>query len=147
MRRIISLIVFAVFYVLSFCTCNFPYPEYAKYPTISFIFSLLTAISFLFVSAFFSGSKKFLIIVSACFIWLLVSIICLVSFNGDFFLWLIPFMVFALPLEHSFQPLYSLIDILNINDDYTVFICFALIVISFYMTYFISKKRRKEEIK
>ena len=84
MKKIISLIIFAVFYVLSFCTCNFPYPEYAKYPVLSFIFSLLTIISFLFVTAAYANSKKFLIITSiylACVFAITTIAIILGGFN------------------------------------------------------------------
>ena len=72
MKKIISLIIFVVFYILSFCTCNFPYPEYAPNPILSFLFSLLTIISFLFVTVVYAKSKRFLLIVSAYFVIVLI---------------------------------------------------------------------------
>ena len=154
MKKIISLIVFAVFYVLSFCTCNFPYPEYAKYPIISFIFSLMTIISFLFVTAVYAKSKKFLIIVSiyfACVFAVTTVAIILDGFNFSIltlFFSLIT-LSFGIAVQHCNFAIMDLLEIFNIHisNNYDFFIIFAIITVLFYTTYFISKKCRKEEIK
>lgn len=154
MKKIISLIIFAVFYVLSFCTCNFPYPEYAKYPVLSFIFSLLTIISFLFVTAAYANSKKFLIITSiylACVFAITTIAIILGGFNFSvltLFFSLIT-LSFGIAVEHFSFAIMDLLEFFNIHisNNYDFFIIFAITTILFYATYFISKKCRKDEIK
>ena len=154
MKKIISLIVFVVFYILSFCTCNFPYPEYAKYPIVSFIFSLLTIISFLFVTAVYAKSKKFLIITSiyfACVFTITTVAIILGGFDFSFFTLLFSLITlsFGIAVQHFEFAIRDLLGVFNIHisRDYGFYIIFAIIAVLFYATYFISKKCRKEDIK
>lgn len=154
MKNIISLIIFAVFYVLSFCTCNFPYPEYAKYPIVSFIFSLLTIISFLFVTAVYAKSKKFLIITSiyfACVFTITTVAIILGGFDFSFFTLLFSLITlsFGIAVQHFEFAIRDLLGVFNIHisRDYGFYVIFAIIAVLFYATYFISNKCRKEEIK
>ena len=149
MKKIISLIIFAIFYVLSFCTCNFPYPEYAKYPIVSFIFSLLTIISFLFVTAVYAKSKKFLIITSiyfACVFAITTVAIILGGFGFSFFTLLFSLITlsFGIAVQHFNFAIMELLKILNIHisTNYDFFIVFAIIIVLFYVTYFICNKRR-----
>ena len=154
MKKIISLIIFAIFYVLSFCTCNFPYPEYAKYPIVSFIFSLLTIISFLFVTAVYAKSKKFLIITSiyfACVFAITTVAIILGGFDFSFFTLLFSLITlsFGIAVQHFNFAIMDLFEVLNIHisNDHEFFIIFAIIAVLFYATYFISKKCRRDEIR
>lgn len=154
MKKIISLIVFVVFYILSFCTCNFPYPEYAPNPILSFVFSLLTIISFLFVTAVYAKSKKFLIIVSiyfACVFAITTIAIILGGFDFSFFTLFFSLITlsFGIAVQHFNFAIMDLFEVLNIyiSNDHEFFIIFAIITVLFYTTYFISKKCRKEEIK
>jgi len=151
-KRIISLIVFAVFYVLSFCTCNFPYPEYAKYPIISFIFSLMTIISFLFVTVIYANSKKFLIITSiylACVFVITTVAIILGGFNFSALTLLFSLITlsFGIAVQHCNFAIMDLLEILGINvpNDYEFYIIFVIIVALFFTTYFISRKLIKGE--
>ena len=154
MKKIISLVVFAVFYVLSFCTCNFPYPEYAPNPILSFVFSLLTIISFLFVTSVYAKSKKFLIIVSiyfACVFAITTVAIILGGFDFSFFTFLFSLITlsFGIAVQHFEFAIKDLFEVLNIHisTNYDFFVIFTIITVLFYATYFISKKCRKEEIK
>ena len=147
----ISLVVFTVFYILSFCTCNFPYPEYAPHPALSFICSLLTIISFLFVTAVYAKSKRFLIIVSAYFVSVLIvsTLIIFTEVSSLSFVYMILaliFLSFGLPVTHFFDKVSDMLDFCNIHisNDYEFYIIFAIIIALFYTTYFISKKCRKE---
>lgn len=120
MKKIISLIIFAVFYVLIFCTCNFPYPEYAKYPVLSFIFSLLTIISFLFVTVAYANSKKFLIITSiylACVFAITTIAIILGGFNFSILtlLFLLITLSFELAVQHFNFAIMNLLEGLKIH--------------------------------
>ncbi|MBO5019388.1 MAG: hypothetical protein J6D52_01850 [Clostridia bacterium] len=154
MKKIISLIVFAVFYILSIYTSNFPYPEYAEHPLVSFMFSLLTIISFLFVPAAYSRSKKFLIIVSVYFVsvFIISTIMIFNEVSSLFFVYVILaliFLSFGLPITHFFNGVSDVLDFCNIHisNNYEFYIIYAIIIALFYTTYFISKKCRKEEIK
>lgn len=154
MKKIISLVVFAVFYILSIYTSNFPYPEYAEHPLVSFIFSLLTIISFLFVTAAYSRSKKFLIIVSAYFVTVLIvsTVIIFNEVSSLFFVYVILsliFLSFGLPVTHFFDKMSDMLDFCNIHisNDYEFYIIFAIIAVLFYVTCFISKKCRKDDMK
>lgn len=154
MKKIISLIVFVVFYILSFCTCNFPYPEYAPNPILSFVFSLLTIISFLFVTAVYAKSKKFLIIVSiyfACVFAVTTVAIILDGFNFSILTLLFSLITlsFGIAVQHFNFVIMDLLEIFNIHisNNYGFFVIFTIITVLFYATYFISKKCRKEEIK
>lgn len=154
MKKIISLIVFVVFYILSFCTCNFPYPEYAPNPILSFVFSLLTIISFLFVTAVYAKSKKFLIIVSiyfACVFSVTTIAIILGGFDFSFFTLLFSLITlsFGIAVQHFEFAIRDLLGVFNIHisRDYGFYVIFAIIAVLFYATYFISNKCRKEEIK
>ncbi len=151
MKKIISLIIFSVFYVLSFSTCNFPYPEYAKYPIVSFIFSLLTIISFLFVTAVYAKSKRFLIIVSiyfACVFAVTTVAIILDGFNFSILTLLFSLIAlsFGIAVQHFEFAIKDLLGVLNIHisNDYEFYIIFAIITILFYATYFICSKYKKE---
>ena len=154
MKKIISLIVFAAFYILSIYTANFPYPEYAEHPFVSFIFSLLTIISFLFVTAAYSKRKMFLIIVSAYFVSVLIVSTFIIftgvsSLSFVYIILVLIFLSFGLPVEHFFN---GVSDVLNFYDihisiDYEFYIIFAIITVLFYATYFISKKCRKDDMK
>ena len=154
MKKIISLVVFAVFYVLSIYTSNFPYPEYAEHPLVSFIFSLLTIISFLFVTAAYSKSKMFLIIVSAYFVSVLI-VSTLIIFTGVsslsfvYIILVLIFLSFGLPVTHFFNEVSDVLDFCNIHisNDYEFYIIFTIITVLFYATYFISKKCRRDEIR
>lgn len=154
MKKKISLVIFAIFYVLSFCTCNFPYPEYAPNPILSFLFSLLTIISFLFVTSVYAKSKKFLIIVSiyfACVFAVTTIAIILGGFDFSFFTLLFSLITlsFGIAVQHFNFAIMDLFEVLNIHisNDHEFFIFFAIITVLFYATYFISKKCRKEDIK
>ena len=154
MKKIISLIVFVVFYILSFCTCNFPYPEYAPHPALSFICSLLTIISFLLVTAVYAKSKKFLLIVSiyfACVFAVTTTAIILDGFNSSIstLLFLLITLSFGIAVQHFNFAIMDLFEVLNIHisNDHEFFIIFVIIAVLFYATYFISKKCRKDEIK
>ena len=154
MKKIISLIIFVVFYILSFCTCNFPYPEYAPNPILSFLFSLLTIISFLFVTVVYAKSKRFLLIVSAYFvIVLIVSTLVIFTEVASVFFVYIPlaliYLSFGLPIEHFFSGVSDVLDFydIHISSDYGFYVIFAIIAVLFYATYFIFNKCRKEEIK
>ena len=153
MKKIMSLIIFAVFYVLSFCTCNFPYPEYAKHPILSFIFSLLTIISFLFVTSVYAKSKKFLIIVSiyfACVFAITTVAIIIGGFNFSFLTLLFSLITlsFGIAVQHFEFAIMELLKILNIHipTNYDFFIIFTIITVLFYSTYFICNKHRGKDI-
>ena len=152
MKKIISLIVFVVFYILSFCTCNLPYPEYNPHPILNFIFCLLTIISFLFVTAVYAKSKKFLIIVSiyfACVFAVTTVAIILGGFNFSILTLLFSLITlsFGIAVQHFNFAIMDLFEVLNIHisNDHEFFIIFAIITVLFYATYFISKKCRKGE--
>ena len=152
MKKIISLIVFVVFYILSFCTCNFPYPEYAPNPILNFIFCLLTIISFLFVTAVYAKSKKFLIIVSiyfTCVFAVTTAAIILGGFN--FSILTLLFSLITLSFGIAVQPftflIVDLLEILGIDipNNHEFYIIFVIIVALFFTTYFISRKLIKGE--
>ena len=151
MKKIISLIVFVVFYILSFCTCNLPYPEYNPHPILNFIFCLLTIISFLFVTAVYAKSKKFLIIVSiyfACVFAVTTVAIILGGFNFSILTLLFSLITlsFGIAVQHFEFAIKDLLGIFNIHisSDYRFYITFAIIAVLFYATCFISKKCRKD---
>jgi len=154
MKKIISLVVFTVFYILSIYTSNFPYPEYAEYPLVSFILSLLTIVSFLFVTVAFSSSKKFLIIVSAYFVSVLIVSTVMIfndvsSLSFVYIILLLIFLSFGLPIAHFFDGVSDVLDFCNIHISkyYDFYIIFAFTIALFYTTYFISKKRKRKVIK
>lgn len=147
-KKIASLIIFVAFYFLSIATSNFPYPEYAENPTLSFITSLLALLSFLLVTVAFCKSKKYLIALSV--FWLLVVGSALLNiFKHDYTSFVIidliidlPLIIYALPLIHFDRAVGNLCEILNINqiNDYVVLIHISIVVALFYLTYFISRK-------
>ena len=154
MKKKISLVIFAIFYVLSFCTCNFPYPEYAQNPILSFLFSLLTIISFLFVTSVYAKSKNFLIIVSiyfACVFAVTTIAIILGGFDFSFFTLLFSLITlsFGIAVQHFEFAIMDLLEIFNIHmsNNYGFFVIFTIITVLFYATYFISKKCRRDEIR
>ncbi len=154
MKKKISLVIFAIFYVLSFCTCNFPYPEYAPNPILSFLFSLLTIISFLFVTSVYAKSKNFLIIVSiyfACVFAVTTIAIILGGFDFSFFtlLFSLTTLSFGIAVQHFNFAIMDLLEIFNIHisNNYGFFVIFTIITVLFYATYFISKKCRRDEIR
>lgn len=145
----ISLVVFATLYILSFCTCNFPYPEYASHPALSFICSLLTIISFLLVTAVYSKSKKFLLIVSiyfACVFAVTTTAIILDGFNFSILTLLFSLITlsYGIAVQHFSFAIKDLLGVLNIHisRDYGFYVIFAIITVLFYATYFICDKRR-----
>ena len=147
----ISLVVFTIFYILSIYTSNVPYPEYAPHPALSFICSLLTIISFLFVSAVYAKSKRFLIIVSVYFVTILIVSIGIIfteisSLSFIYMILVLIFLSFGLPVTHFFDKVSDMLDFCNIHisNDYEFYIIFAIITVLFYTTYYISKKCRKE---
>ncbi len=142
-----SWILFIAFYILSFCTCNFPYPEYAPHPILSFICSLLTIISFLFVTVVHAKSKKFLIIVSIYFAYVLAvttTAIILGGFNFSILTLLFSLITlsFGIAVQHFSFAIMDLLEIFNlhISNDFEFYIIFAIIITLFYATYFICKK-------
>lgn len=147
-KKIASLIIFVASYFLSIATSNFPYPEYAENPTLSFITSLLALLSFLLVTVAFCKSKKYLIVLSV--FWLLVvGSVLLNIFKYDYTSFIIinlvidlPLIICALPLIHFDRAVGNLCEILNINqiNDYVVLIHISVVVALFYLTYFISRK-------
>ena len=147
-KKIASLIIFVASYFLSIATSNFPYPEYAENPTLSFITSLLALLSFLLVTVAFCKSKKYLIALSV--FWLLfVGSALLNIFKHDYTSFFIidliidlPLIIYALPLIHFDRAVGNLCEILNINqsNDYVVLIHISIVVALFYATYFISRK-------
>lgn len=142
LKKIFSLVVLTVFLILSLCTCNFPYPEFAEHPVLNYILSLLTLLSLLFTAAVFSKSKRFLIISSAYFSMVLAFITAAIIFNGyDSFVMMI-FLIIALPFEILMVPfeIDSLFEALNISNDVEIFVIFAIIMLLFYGTYFISRR-------
>ena len=152
MKKIISLIVFVVFYILSFCTCNFPYPEYAPNPILSFVFSLLTIISFLFVTAVYAKSKKFLIIVSIYFACVFaVTTVAIILGGFNFSILTLLFSLITLSFGIAVQPftflIVDLLEILRIDipNNNEFYIIFVIIVALFFTTYFISRKLIKGE--
>lgn len=154
MKKKFSLVIFAIFYVLSFCTCNFPYPEYAPNPILSFLFSLLTIISFLFVTSVYAKSKKFLIIVSiyfACVFAVTTIAIILGGFDFSFFTLLFSLITlsFGIAVQHFEFAIMDLLEIFNIHisNNCGFFVIFTIITVLFYATYFISKKCRRDEIR
>lgn len=148
----ISLVVFGVFYILSIYTSNVPYPEYAPYPILSFVCSLLTIISFLFVTAVCAKSIRYLIIVSAYFVIVLIVSILIIftevsSLSFVYMILVLIFLSFGLPVTHFFDKVSDILDFCNIHisNDYEFYIIFAIITVLFYATYFLSKKCRKGE--
>ena len=152
MKKIIALIVFAVFYFLSIYTSNFPYPEYAEHPLVSFIFSLLTIISFLFVTAVYAKSKKFLIIVSIYFACVFaVTTVAIILGGFNFSILTLLFSLITLSFGIAVQPftflIVDLLEILGIDipNNHEFYIIFVIIVALFFTTYFISRKLIKGE--
>ena len=154
MKKKISLVIFAVFFILSIYTSNFPYPEHAPHPILSFLCSLLTIISFLFVTVVYAKSKKFLIIVSiyfACVFAITTIAIILGGFDFSFFTLFFSLITlsFGIAVQHFNFAIMDLFEVLNIHisNDHEFFIIFAIIAVLFYATYFISKKCRRDEIR
>ncbi|MBQ7936252.1 MAG: hypothetical protein IJ333_07905 [Clostridia bacterium] len=144
----VSLIIFLFFYIMSFITSNIPYPEYAKNPILSFMVSLLTIVSFLFVTWNFANSKKFLITISIYFICILVTSIIVIYIGGLGFSWMVlPFYIIifslATPITHFERMIIYLLDILSIElpDGYLLCIEILFIACATYLIYFISRKR------
>lgn len=152
MKKIISLIVFVVFYILSLCTCNLPYPEYNPHPILNFIFCLLTIISFLFVTAVYAKSKKFLIIVSIYFACVFaVTTVAIILGGFNFSILTLFFSLITLSFGIAVQPftflIVDLLEILGIDipNNHEFYIIFVIIVALFFTTYFISRKLIKGE--
>ena len=150
----ISLVIFAVFYILSIYTSNFPYPEHAPHPILSFLCSLLTIISFLFVTVVYAKSKRFLLIVSAYFVSVLI-VSTLIIFTGVsslsfvYIILVLIFLSFGLPVEHFFDRVSDVLNFYDIHipNNCEFYIIFAIIISLFYATYFLSKKCRKADVK
>ncbi len=150
----ISLVIFAVFYILSIYTSNFPYPEHAPHPILSFLCSLLTIISFLFVTVVYAKSKRFLLIVSAYFVSVLI-VSTLIIFTGVsslsfvYIILVLIFLSFGLPVEHFFDRVSDVLNFYDIHipNNCEFYIIFAIMISLFYATYFLSKKCRKADVK
>lgn len=143
LKKIFSLVVLTVFLISSLCTYNFPYPEFAEHPVLNYILSLLTLLSLFFTAAVFSKSKRFLIISSAYFSMVLAFITAAIIFNGyDTFVMMMIFLIIALPFEILMVPfeINGLLEALNISNDVEFFVIFAIIMLLFYGTYFISRR-------
>ena len=141
MLKKISLILLSVFFISSSCTYNFLYPENNQYHVLNYILSLLTLLSLFFTAAVFSKSKRFLIISSAYFSMVLAFITAAIIFNDDSFVMMI-FLIIALPFEILMVPfeIDGLLEALNISNDVEFFVIFAIIMLLFYGTYFISRR-------
>jgi len=155
-KKIIALIIFAVFYVLSFFTSNSPYSEYPKYPFFSFVISAFTVAAFLCITAIFSKSKKFLITMSVYFAILLFIVIYATITGGiphsPFVIYVIAIVIvlqFGIPLDQFFMGIEKILNVIGIeiSNDYSGLVWLAIIISLFYMTYFISRRMRKDEIK
>lgn len=129
-----SLICFTLFYIASFFTCNFPYPEYAKYPVLSFFVSLLTVIAFLFVTKFYSYSKKFLIAISIYFSCVFVAVMFLTVFDGwDITWYTIPIILLFLSYTIPITAVHTLLERFSLDvPSYVVFIFLLVVVYSVY---------------
>ncbi len=144
----ISLIIFLIFYIMSFITSNIPYPEYANNPILSFMVSFLTIVSFLFVVWNFAYSKKFLITISIYFICVFITSIIVIAIGGVGFSWMaLPFYIIvfslAIPITHFERMIMYLLDIFSIEllDGYLFCIEIILIACMTYLVYYISLKR------
>ena len=147
MKRTISLIIFITFYILSICTCNIPYPEYAKQPTLSFLISFLTILSFLFVTAFYADNKKFLIVISIYFICVfIVSLVALILDGLEFSKLTLPlyliFLSYAVAIQHFELAVINLLKSFNANvtDVCVFYIDFIILIVMIYSTYYLSKR-------
>ncbi len=147
MRKWFAWISFFVFFGLSIYTSNFPYPEHSRNPIIGFVCSLLAIISFLLVAWVYAGSKRFLIMLSMYFVYVLAF--KMISDGLDdtlitLLLWL-PVLFFEIPLI----PVKKVFEIcgFHITEDLAFYVLFAVIIVFVYTTYFVFAKNRKEEIK
>ena len=158
-NKIIALIIFAVFYVLSvlsFFTSNSPYSEYPKYPFFSFVISAFTVAAFLCITAIFSKSKKFLITMSVYFA-ILLFIFIYASITGGiphspFVIYVIAIVIvlqFGIPLDQFFMGIEKILKVIGIeiSNDYSGLVWLAIIISLFYITYFISRRMKKDEKK
>ena len=153
--KIISVILFVGFYVLSVATSNFPYPEYAENPILSYVLSLLALFSFLFLTFAFCQSKKYLISLSVFWMLFVGSVLLNIFIKDTMFSGIIdlvidlPLIIYALPLIHFDRGIEYLCEILKINrnNEYIVFIHLGIVVALFYATYFISRKIVTKKIK
>lgn len=151
-KKILSLIVFAAFYISNLFTGdNLIYPEYAKHPILSFLLSMLTIISFLLVTYVFFYSKKFVIIGSIYFLTVLSLVVWAIADgielkSATVLFYLIVFS-YSIPTEHFSRGICKVSEWFNIKvyatKDYMFFITFAVIVILFYTVYFIGKRKDK----
>ncbi len=144
----ISLIIFLIFYIMSFITSNFPYPEYANNPILSFLVSLLTIFSFLVVVWSFSYSKKFLITISIYFICVFITSIIVIANDGLGSSWIVlPVYIIILSLEipilHFERMIMYLLNILSIELPNAYLFCTEIFFIACvtYFVYYISRKR------
>lgn len=147
MKKTVSLIIFIAFYVLCICSSNIPYPEYANYPTLSFVISLFTILSFLFVTAFYACSKKFVIVISIYFTCVYVVSLVAVILDGLEFsnltlpLYLI-FLSYAVAIQHFELAVINLLKSFNVNvtDTCVFYIDFTILIVMIYSIYYISKR-------
>ena len=152
MKKILSLVAFAIFYISNYFTGDsLMYPEYAKHPILSCFLSVFTIISFLLVTYVFSYSKKFVIIGSIYFLTVLSLVVWAIAdgielISAPVLFYRIVFS-YSIPTEHFSRGICKVSEWFNIKvyatKDYMFFITFAVIVILFYTVYFIGKRKDK----
>ena len=91
---------------------------------------------------------------SAYFVTVLIvsTVIIFNEVSSLFFVYVILsliFLSFGLPVTHFFDKMSDMLDFCNIHisNDYEFYIIFAIIAVLFYVTCFISKKCRKDDMK
>ena len=149
--KIISCIVFIIFYLFSFNTSSGPSEGDRNITILYYIFLTLTIITVLVITALYAKSKKFLITISAYF--LLWYVVTEIFWQIDYD---IPdaimdvFIIIHYSFLAPFMGIHIYVDKLSkfFNDtDYAYRIIFILVVISVYAVYFISRKLQMNKFK
>lgn len=146
MKKWFLWVLFFCVFGLSIYTSNFPYPEHSRNPNIGFVCSLLAVISFLVVAWVYAGSKRFLIVVSIYFAYVLAFKMIANGLDDTLItllLWL-PVLLFEIPL----MPVNKLFEIcgFHMTEDLAFYVLFAVIIVLVYAVYFIGKKQKKTAI-
>lgn len=146
MKKWFTWISFFIFFGLSIYTSNFPYPEHSRNPIVGFVCSLLAIISFLVVTWVCAGSKRFLIMVSIYFAYVLAFKMIANGLDDTLItllLWLpvLSFEIPLIPIEKVFK-----ISGFHIKEDLAFYVLFAVIIVLVYAVYFIGKKQKKTAI-
>ena len=146
MKKWFAWISFFIFFGLSIYTSNFPYPEHSRNPIVGFVCSLLAIISFLVVTWVCAGSKRFLIMVSIYFAYVLAFKMIANGLDDTLItllLWLpvLSFEIPLIPIEKVFK-----ISGFHIKEDLAFYVLFAVIIVLVYAVYFIGKKQKKTAI-